>query len=108
MAKYYGNIGYGFTKETEPGVWREEITERPYYGDFIRNSRRLQNGTAVNGEVSISNRISILSDPFAAENFFAIRYAVYNGVKWTVTEAEVSYPRIILTLRGVYNDGQEI
>lgn len=108
MAKYYGEIGYGFTKEVSPGVWEEEITERPYYGDVIKNTRRLQNSGTVNGEVSISNRISIVSDPFASENFFAIRYAVYMGVKWTVTEVDVNYPRIILTLGGVYNDGQQV
>ena len=42
MAKFYGVIGYAVTEETKPGVWTEKIIERMYYGDLIRNTRRLQ------------------------------------------------------------------
>ena len=41
MAKWFGNVGYAETIETpvNSGVWVETITERPYYGDTIRNTR---------------------------------------------------------------------
>lgn len=103
MAKYYGLVGYAETVEVSPGVWEEQITERPYYGDLMRNSRRLQTVNQLNDNLNISNELSIVSDPFAERNFHAIRYATYMGTKWKVTNVEVSYPRLTLTLGGVYN-----
>ena len=38
-AKFYGEIGYGETVETSPGVYEDIIVERKYYGDVIRNTR---------------------------------------------------------------------
>ena len=35
MSKWYGVIGYAESVEVEPGVWDEQIIERPYYGDLI-------------------------------------------------------------------------
>lgn len=102
MAKYYGNIGYAVTAETEPGVWTEQITVRPYYGDVIRNIRRTQATDQVNDDISVSNEISIVADPYAYENFHAMRYAEYMGTKWKVTSVEVSYPRLILSIGGVW------
>lgn len=105
MAKWFGKIGYGETVETKPGVWTETITEREYYGDLIRNSRRLQTSSdKVNDDINISNQLSIVSDPYANENFHAMRYAEFMGTRWKVTDVEVQYPRLILTLGGVYND----
>lgn len=40
MAKYYGAIGFSKTIEKVPGVWSEEIIERRYKGQVIRNARR--------------------------------------------------------------------
>ena len=77
MAKYFGNIGYAETVEVKPGVWKETITERPYFGDTMRISRRLVTSGVINSGVDISNQISIVSDPYANENFHAIRYAEF-------------------------------
>ena len=104
MPKWYGNIGYGVTEETSPGVWTEEIVERQYYGDIIRNLRRLETSDQVNDNVSVSNEISIVSDPYAFENFHSIRWVEFMGSKWKVTNIEVQYPRLLLSLGGVYND----
>lgn len=105
MAKWFGKIGYAMTSETRPGVWTEEIVEREYYGDFIRNSRRLQTASdKVNDDVNISNELSIVADPYANENFHAMRYAEFMGSKWKITDVEVQYPRLTLTLGGVYNE----
>lgn len=106
MAKWFGKIGYGETVETKPGVWTEQITEeREYYGDLIRNSRRLQSvADKVNDDINISNQLSIVSDPYANENFHAMRYAEFMGSKWKITDVEVQYPRLTLTLGGVYNE----
>lgn len=103
MAKFYGKIGYANTVETKPGVYEEQIVERSYYGDFIRNIRRLQSADQVNDDINISNEISIVADPYATNNFHTMRYAVFMGTKWKISNVEVSYPRLILTLGGVYN-----
>ena len=103
MAKFYGKIGYANTVETKPGVYEEQIVERSYYGDLIRNTRRLQSADQVNDDINISNEISIVADPYATNNFHIMRYAVFMGTKWKISNVEVSYPRLILTLGGVYN-----
>ena len=103
MAKFYGVIGYAISEETEPGVFEEQIVERNHVGDVIRNTRRLKEVGKVNDDITISNQISILSDPFASNNFHTMRYVSYMGSKWKVVEVEVQYPRLILTLGGLYN-----
>ena len=103
MTRWCGVIGYAETLEIEPGVWSEEFTERKYYGDLLRNSRRLQGSQQVNDNITISNQISILADPYAVQHFHAIRYAELFGTKWKVSSVEVQYPRLILELGGAYN-----
>ena len=104
MAKFYGQIGYAETKETAPGVWREVITERTYTGDVLRNTRRWENSENLNDNLNVNNLISIVADAFAYQNFFAIRYIVWAGSKWKITNVEVQRPRLILTIGGVYNE----
>lgn len=105
MAKFFGVIGYGETVEIRPGVSDVDETRREYYGDVIRNIRRYETASQVNDNLNISNTFSIIADPFAYENFHAIRYIEYMGTKWKVSSVEVQYPRLILTVGGVYNDG---
>ncbi len=106
MAKYYGSIGYGETVESAPGVWEETITERKYFGDVLQFMRKWENGQGLNDDLNISNKISIVADPFAYENFQQMRYVIWLGAKWKVTNVEVQYPRLILTVGGVYNEQQ--
>ena len=103
MAKWYGVIGYAETVETKPGIWEEKITERNYYGDLFRNSRRLQSTDKVNDDINVSNQLSIVADPYAINNFYSMRYAEFSSAKWKITDVEVQYPRLILTLGGVWN-----
>lgn len=103
MAKFYGEIGYGDTVEVEPGVWEDTITVRSYYGDVIRNSRKLEGGDKVNSDISVGNSISIVADAYANDHFFAIRYIRWAGALWTVSDVEVKSPRLILRLGGLYH-----
>ena len=96
-------IGYALTTETSPGVWTEKIIEKPYFGDVKKLVRKLERGEGLNDNVDISNIISIVSDPFAFQNIHAIRYATWMGSKWKVSSVEVAYPRLELTLGGLYN-----
>lgn len=106
MAKFYGVIGYAVTKETAPGVWTEEIAEQSYYGNLTRNMRRLQDSGDLNDDINVANEISIVADPYANANFHSMRYVAFMGAKWKISKVEVQYPRLILTLGGVYNGKQ--
>lgn len=105
MAKFYGKIGYFTTIETEPGVWEEKIVERNYYGDITRNTNRTTySNNNVNDNIIISNSISVIADPFATNNFQHMKYVEYLGTKWKISNAEIQYPRILLTIGEVYNE----
>ena len=106
MAKWFGVIGYAETNKTNPGVWEEKITEREYFGDVIRNTRRLQTSDKVNDDVNIANEISIVADPYAYENFHSMRYVSFMGSKWKISNIQVDYPRLTLTIGGLYNDNE--
>nr|DAY91653.1 MAG TPA: hypothetical protein [Caudoviricetes sp.] len=107
MAKFYGCIGFAVTAETRPGVWEEEIQEKNYFGDVIRNTKRYQTGEGLNDDINIANEISIVADPFANENFHTMRYIEFMGTKWKINSVEVQYPRLILSIGGVYNGETE-
>lgn len=103
MARFHGEVGYGSSAETSPGVWEDVITERPYQGDVIRNTRNLEQGDKVNSDITVSNSISIVADDYAIENFLNIKYVRWAGVLWIVTSVEVQSPRLILSIGSVYN-----
>lgn len=104
MAKWFGKIGYAKKVEYKPGIYEEQITTRSYYGDTYRNTRLLQNSGNINDNINIANQISIVADPFAVQNFHMIRYVEFMGSKWKVTNVEVQYPRLILTVGGLFNE----
>lgn len=106
MSKWYGKIGYAETVETEPGIWEEQITERPYFGESFKNTRLLQNSSGVNDDVNIGNQISIVADPYANQHFHTMRYVEFMGSKWKITNVDVQYPRLVLTVGGLYNGEQ--
>lgn len=106
MAKWCGVIGFAEYKETSPGVWEDVITERNYYGEVIRSTRRNQTADQLNDHINVANEISILADPFANDNFHSMRYIAYRGAKWKISSVEIRYPRLILTTGGLYNGEQ--
>jgi hypothetical protein len=102
--KFHGVIGYaGETVEIHPGVWEDRIVEKEKYGDVIRNSRQLQDGTKVNDDLTVSNSISIVADAYDNLNFFQIRYIRWAGTLWQVRNVTVQSPRLLLELGGVYH-----
>lgn len=101
--KWYGIIGFGETVETKPGVWTDQIKQRAYFGDVTKNKTLFQSGGQVNDNINVSNLISIVADPYANQNFHSIKYVEYMGTKWKVSNVDVQYPRLILTVGGVYN-----
>lgn len=102
MAKFYGAIGYAEPTETRAGVWEDVMKEHPAKGDVLRNQRRMEDGDKVNDDLSLNNQISIIADPCALAHYFAIRYVKWMGGYWKVTNVEVQYPRLFLTIGGLY------
>lgn len=104
MARFRGAVGYATSQETAPGVWTNQITERKYFGDVIRDTRRLEpSGEKLNEDVSLGNSFSIVADAYANENFGSMRYVNWQGKNWTITNVEVRRPRLILSIGGLWN-----
>ena len=103
MAKWYGKIGFLAEPGDDQDTCIPEYIERPYYGDLLRNTRRLQEADKVNDDISVSNELSIVADPFATQNFHRMRYAEFMGAKWKITSVDVQYPRLILTMGDLYH-----
>ena len=103
--KWCGTIGFIETVEDPEGsgIFVEKKTKKKYRGDVIRFTRRWDKGEGANDDLSISNEISIIADPFAVNNVHSIRYLEWMNCLWKISNVEVQYPRLILSLGGVYN-----
>ena len=111
MAKYCGKVGFATTVETpaDSGIWKEVITKKgPYHGDLLDNTGRMVLTDNINTDIKVTNRISIVADPYAMQNFHSIRFAEFMGSKWTVSSVQVAYPRLILNLGELWNGEDEI
>lgn len=104
MDKWYGNIGFADTIETEPGNWEEKIVEYQYYGDVISDRwKRQTTGEKTNDDINIANQISILADPYAMNHCSKMAYVEFMGARWKVSDIEVQYPRLIINIGSVWN-----
>lgn len=108
MAKFVGTIGFLTTEEKEPGYYEPVPRERSYKGDLVKNYvKREGSSDSINDNINISNNVSIVADPYAKEHIFEMKYLKFQmpklGGYWTITNAEVAEPRIVLTLGGVYS-----
>lgn len=105
MAKWHGLVGYIKPVETSPGVYSSETTERNYYGDITRNSRGWSAPSeGTNDNLTLNNQISIIADSFATSNSGYMKYVEIMGAKWKITNIEIQYPRLVLTIGGLYNE----
>lgn len=106
--RFHGKVGYADTIETKPGLWEEALVFRSYYGDVLRNSKRDFYGNKVNSDIQVNNQISIVADPYARDHFFNLKCVEWQGTLWHVTDVDASqYPRLVLSLGGVYNENME-
>lgn len=101
--KFYGSVGFVDKVEKRPGVFVTEPVEHQYSGDVLRRSIRYQSGQSVNDSITPSQQISILADPYARNHVGSMKYVKWMGTAWKISEISVEYPRLILTLGGVYN-----
>jgi len=105
MNKFWATIGFVKQVETSPDVWTEQVTERKYSCEKVRNGSRWQGSgyTTTNDSLVIDNQFSILADPYAWNEMATIRYMIRNGSKWEITSIGENYPRLTLTLGGLYH-----
>lgn len=103
MAKFSGMIGFVISEETEPGIWVESVVERPYYGDLLSQRRHWDKGSDINDDITFNQDISILADPYALEHMQNMRYVIFHGIKWKITDLNYKYPRVRLSTGGIYN-----
>ena len=111
MARFAGKIGFLTTQETDPeehpGVWNEVLIEKQYYGDVLSNSRRWDQNGNFNDNLAVNNRISVVADTFARKNLGAMRFVRWLGDTWKITNVEIQYPRIIITIGGQYHEPEK-
>ena len=100
--RWYGNIGFAITTNKDD-IYTEEIQEKPYKGDLLKRSPRWQATDKVNDDLNITDQISVVADDFAYQNVGIMKYAELSGSKWKIVSADLQYPRIILTIGGVWN-----
>lgn len=106
MGKIALKVGYAICNETfeGSGVWTDDIIERECPGETTQVvSKWSVNSNSINDNTDISTNISFLADPFAMQNFAHIKYVGYLGCLWKVNSIEVQYPRLILSVGGIYN-----
>lgn len=104
MSKWYGKIGFATPlSEVEPGIYGAPVIEREYFGDLITNRWNRQNSGGVNDNINISNDISIVADPYAMDHCSTMAYVEFMGAKWKITKIDIQYPRLILSVGGVWN-----
>jgi hypothetical protein len=102
--KWYGEIAYSMQVETEPHVWEEQVVKKPAMGDLLEFSKNNDQSSNINTDISLSNQLSIVMDPFLQNNFQNILYVTICGSKWTVSSVKVRYPRLLLSFGKLYKE----
>jgi len=103
--KWFGKVGFNTTvpMEDDSDIMIHKIVERPYYGEETRLNSQWKTSGHKNDDKDINTEISIVSDPFARDHFMDIIYIEFMGEKWDVSTVTVQYPRLILSIGGIYN-----
>lgn len=105
--KWFGDIGFKEEIEESPRVFVPKVVPRQFFGDVLRDAWREQQGDKINADLHISNRLSVVADQYLQNNFHKIAYVTFGGAKWTVSDVEVNYPRLTLTLGSLYKEDEE-
>lgn len=102
--KYSGKIGFADEVEKEPGVWLPDIVEKHYFGEVSRFIAKSDQDAEVTVDQNVNNEISIIADTYAMKHIAGIRYICWLGVKWRVGTVQINYPRLVLSIGGLYNN----
>lgn len=107
MTRFLGVVGYSMGAQETPegsGKYKQIVAEHPYSGDVKRVSRTLEDDDKVNSDWTIRNTIEIVADASAPASWTAIRYVMWDGVRWKVSNVDSTQrPRLILTVGEVWD-----
>lgn len=107
MAKFSGAIGFvRENKQVRPGIYTDEVIEKNYRGNVLESpssARWSEDSTTTNDKFILTNRISIVANPYAFKNYPWAKYVRWNGVNWKIRTIELVGRRIIFTLGEVWN-----
>lgn len=102
MSRFSGKLGFVMTRETEEGVWFEDVVEIPVKGTIRSLWVRNDNNASVNTDLRLTNEISVLMDTKIKTHLETLKYVVWKGSKWEVQSIGVNYPRLTINLGGLY------
>lgn len=102
MSRFSGKLGFVITRETEEGVWLEDVVEIPVKGTIRSLWVRNDNNASVNTDLRLTNEISVLMDTKIKTHLETLKYVVWKGSKWEVQSIGVNYPRLTINLGGLY------
>jgi hypothetical protein len=102
--KWFGKIAFSNQIEKEPGEWVDEPILKDYYGDLLKNYKSSNDSSASNPDISISNQLSVVADPFLLNSFHKILYVTFMGAKWKVKSVDVQFPRMTLEFGELYKE----
>ncbi len=110
MAKFYGSLAVvsGFTDDT--GIWQRQVQKYDIAGDFYQDNTARLSGELINQDLTFSMRFSFLASPdlvtILSEDSQAVTplYIEHLGLKLKVNSMTFQWPRIILTVNGVWKD----
>ena len=102
MSRFSGKLGFVMTRETEEGVWLEDVVELPVKGTIRSLYVRNDNSASVNTNLRLTNEISILMDTKIKTYLETLKYVLWKGSKWEVQSIGVNYPRMTINLGGLY------
>ena len=103
--KWFGQIAFSNQVEVEPGVWEDNNPIiRDYFGDVIKNYKRDNVASSSNPDISVSNQLSVVADPFLLNSFHDILYVTFMGAKWRVSSVDIQYPRMLIDFGGLYKE----
>lgn len=104
MGKFSGNVIFERTTENDDGAFISDRTILPYKGDVYKDSVSWNgNSNTINDDLRVQHRISIVQDSYISENSTYIKAVEFMGEYWKVSGIEARYPRLILSLGGLYN-----
>lgn len=103
MTRYAGNIGFYSGETNNDGIVTPSYTDHKMRGDTFTVRALRTESQQRQDDLSFSNQLSLLGDQYSFENFSNIVYAEFMGQKWKVTSVEIQYPRMTLTLGGIWN-----
>lgn len=102
MSRFSGKLGFVITRETEEGVWLEDVVEISVKGTIRSLWVRNDNNASVNTDLRLTNEISVLMDSKIKTHLETLKYVVWKGSKWEVQSIGVNYPRLTINLGGLY------